>query len=1359
MKKIFVSILVAIAMQVFYNMAISQEVIDVCATDTIRLRAGNYQYGTLQWERSFDMVNWQAIPNANDTVYEFVPERSLYYRLVNKQPDCPPEYSDISFVQLPPVANAGFDRIVPGNSVRLSANTSPGAIGEWSIYSGANGSISNTNNPYAVFEGTGEHYQLVWTLINACGMSSDTMEITFRENVYVENIAIVDTTDVLLSTPEELQEGIYIITFSDPPPTIEDGTFLIGITEGGFLRKVDSFSVEGDTYTINTSAANLEDITEFGAYDLAQAFMLDTDLNPDKNTGNYVKLDRMPKRQDLATNKKFRTGNYYYVVNTDPLYLYPGVSFNKSEEDGALLDFDFDEVIFENENVSLELNGYYRFFPNFVADLDYSWLNLKYFKMGLDNAREEKNIELNFDGSFSSGTSEPQKFTIFSINKDMIFVIGGVPIWIRTNFTIDGESTLEVSASIEFMKGFTKNCEYNAYIEYKNQNWKRVFSHDTQTDQYSSLDIAGSLNQTFDIGPRLTFTVFGVVGPYVDLRLDQDLNICYHNANWQTTMNIGGSLTLGAAAKMIGWNIFDISRTWSRGFFHYQYPNTIEIISGNNQLYEPGSAVANKVKVKVNSTHNLTFPGVRVRFEPQNGGSVENSIVTADANGYAETSWTPGGSELSRLQVKVLDCEENNITNSPTMFFAYSAASGINCSQSSLVANIVKSGSIIRPQGEMGVPPYTYSTDGVNFSSQAPEVTPEEGVSYLFFVKDANGCFANTTFTESSVPCENTTLAIEVESLGSTVTVHGIGGTPPYQFAMNLPFSFTSSNMFFNVPVGLNWVYIKDSNNCIRVRPFFLFYQIQDPNCGLVTDIDGNTYMTTIIGNQCWMKENLRTTKYQNGTPIEYPGTDNSAWQNNTTGAYAWYNNDIAWKDIYGALYNWHAVNNSNGLCPAGWHVPSDEEWTELLDYVVDQGFPNEYLNPNGAGNALKSCRQVSSPLGGSCATSEHPRWNSYSNHYGFDEFGFSALPGGLRETDGSPYGIGHQGLWWSSTVVESYSTYAWYRDLIGAYGTVNQNNNSKSYGFSVRCVKDFDPNMPTTHSLYLDVSPAGSGQVGGMGSFYEGAVITINATPNEGYQFVNWTGDINLLNNPNSATATLTMPGYDVSLTANFEQTGITYGEGVTDIDGNFYPSVIIGNQEWMAENLRVTRDANGNDITRYCYNDDAANCDLYGGLYTWHTVMNGATSSNTNPSNVQGICPTGWHVPTDAEWTELVDYVVAQGYPNSNVVNGAGNALKSCRQVSSPLGGDCATSEHPRWNSHSTHYGTDEFGFSALPGGYRSTNGAYGNLGSNGFWWSSSELSSASAWARSLGSYRGGVSRFTNPKGLGFSVRCVRD
>ena len=230
-----------------------------------------------------------------------------------------------------------------------------------------------------------------------------------------------------------------------------------------------------------------------------------------------------------------------------------------------------------------------------------------------------------------------------------------------------------------------------------------------------------------------------------------------------------------------------------------------------------------------------------------------------------------------------------------------------------------------------------------------------------------------------------------------------------------------------------------------------------DEKANTVKDIDGNVYKTVKIGEQVWMAGNLKTTKYRNGTPIEYPGTDNNAWQNNTTGAYAWYENDISWKDSYGALYNWHAVNNSNVLCPTGWHVPSDAEWTQLVDYVVTQGFPNEPDDPNGAGNALKSCRQVNSPLGGDCDTSEHPRWykDEYtgSNHHGFDEFGFSGVPGGFRSGSSSFHDIGTYSYFWSST--ELSSTYAQVRYLDYYLSDVSSANNLKGYGFSVRCIKD----------------------------------------------------------------------------------------------------------------------------------------------------------------------------------------------------------------------------------------------------------------------------------------------------------------
>ncbi len=144
---------------------------------------------------------------------------------------------------------------------------------------------------------------------------------------------------------------------------------------------------------------------------------------------------------------------------------------------------------------------------------------------------------------------------------------------------------------------------------------------------------------------------------------------------------------------------------------------------------------------------------------------------------------------------------------------------------------------------------------------------------------------------------------------------------------------------------------------------------------------------------------------------------------------------------------------------------------------------------------------------------------------------------------------------------------------------------------------------------------------------------------------------------------------------------------------------------------------------------------------------------------------------MPSHDEWTQLEQYVCNQlgntdcatKFPNDRSTLGwcgtnEGNALKSCRQFGSPLGG-CNTSDHPRWNSHSTHYGTDEFGFSALPGGLRSTNGSFSDIGIRGRWWSSSEFASTTAWYRLMNNNNGGVYRFSTNKANGFSVRCVRD
>lgn len=228
-----------------------------------------------------------------------------------------------------------------------------------------------------------------------------------------------------------------------------------------------------------------------------------------------------------------------------------------------------------------------------------------------------------------------------------------------------------------------------------------------------------------------------------------------------------------------------------------------------------------------------------------------------------------------------------------------------------------------------------------------------------------------------------------------------------------------------------------------------------DPGDG-VTDIDGNTYNSIHIGQQEWMAENLKTTKYSNGNPIDYPGTNNSGWANNTTGAYAWYQNAEANKEIYGALYNWYAVNTGN-LCPAGWKVPTNDDWNQLVNYLVlKYGYSEETNDVNGVGNSLKSCRQVDSSHGGECNTTEIPRWNANAIHAGNDVFGFAGLPAGSRNyITGSYSNAGSFGDFWSST--EDTASNAFRRNMSSGHAGFLAHPTSKSTGYSVRCVKVTD--------------------------------------------------------------------------------------------------------------------------------------------------------------------------------------------------------------------------------------------------------------------------------------------------------------
>jgi len=224
------------------------------------------------------------------------------------------------------------------------------------------------------------------------------------------------------------------------------------------------------------------------------------------------------------------------------------------------------------------------------------------------------------------------------------------------------------------------------------------------------------------------------------------------------------------------------------------------------------------------------------------------------------------------------------------------------------------------------------------------------------------------------------------------------------------------------------------------------------------------------------------------------------------------------------------------------------------------------------------------------------------------------------------------------------------------------------------------------------------------------------------------------------------------------------TYEGTITDYDDNEYYTVVIGDQTWMQENLNVSHYADGSPVSlvedsaawagltvtekAYCwYDNNSSSGDTYGALYTWAAAMKGANSSDTNPSGVQGVCPDGWHLPSDEEWKQLEMHLGmsrAEADDTDNRGTDEGGKLKETGIT--------------HWASPNAG-ATNESGFTALPGGYRKFWGSFSYIGLSGYWWSSSEGDAVNTYSRYLVYYGTDVYRGFYGKNSGYSVRCAQD
>jgi uncharacterized protein (TIGR02145 family) len=239
----------------------------------------------------------------------------------------------------------------------------------------------------------------------------------------------------------------------------------------------------------------------------------------------------------------------------------------------------------------------------------------------------------------------------------------------------------------------------------------------------------------------------------------------------------------------------------------------------------------------------------------------------------------------------------------------------------------------------------------------------------------------------------------------------------------------------------LNFTTTSGANNNLSATCGATNVHNQTLNYGSITDVDGNSYKTIIIGTQEWMAENLKTTKYRNGESVAQ--VTDSMWMNLNSGAWTYYENNSQYDCPLGKLYNWYAVIDSRNLCPSGWHIPSDIEWNILIGH----------LDPNYIPNPPTNSADIQSEIAGGKMKNTGTKYWLSPNTDATNESGFSGLPGGQHTYYSRSEGYGYDGAWWCTNEYDPYDALSKWLD--NKYGYIYRYHINKLTGLSIRCIKD----------------------------------------------------------------------------------------------------------------------------------------------------------------------------------------------------------------------------------------------------------------------------------------------------------------
>jgi hypothetical protein len=506
-----------------------------------------------------------------------------------------------------------------------------------------------------------------------------------------ENVRLPENNNgVIVSTAQELNQGVYKFNFtSTPSANYSPGNILIGASNNGYIRKVTSATVQGNTIVCQTTQGNMEDVFKQGKI----SFSGNTD-------------------SDLQA-----AAGYNYLFN--------------------------DVILYQNGPLSIKLkNGSISLDPNWDFDFEYKNSKFKYFKAGFQNALLNSNFQIEVNASQST-TLFDQADTLKRLSKQFIHWVPvfGIPIPVVVEMNLDFicKYSAAVNASIQRTVDFTSSSNMTMSLEFINNAWNPVYALNTNKNvKMSASEGAAGINVEMAIVPTFSFQLYNIDGPYTSIGLHEifEGNVASPSLNWDFSAGAFLKTTIGCKTSVMGVNLVDYEREWNTDTIFYKTPYKLEKTSGDNQVGNPNQQFTNPINVRVLDQKNSPQSNVPVYFVvTSGGGAVQEAKVFTNSTGYAQTYWTAGsGASPNVIQVSVKDHADANISGSPLTFNA----------------NLANPNSLVKISGDnQTAPPGQTLTNTLKVRVFDVNNVPLSNIPVSFTVTNGGGGIPGSVFTNA----------------------------------------------------------------------------------------------------------------------------------------------------------------------------------------------------------------------------------------------------------------------------------------------------------------------------------------------------------------------------------------------------------------------------------------------------------------------------------------------------------------------------------------------------------------------------------------------------------------------------------